>query len=150
MQHSECNQLKGSDRGISATCDFSTLRRAFLWENGSMVDLNALIPPGSGMQLTLAETINDRGEIAINGTPIGCGIVEACGHAVLLIPVCADGTEGCADAPLDPAVVAQSRAASGSAPKTMTAEELAIVKGRAAGLAGRYRGFIPVPGARQQ
>ena len=33
-----------------------------------MVDLNALIPPGSGMQLTLAETINDRGEIGVNGT----------------------------------------------------------------------------------
>ena len=39
--------------GIStATCDFSTGRRAFLWENGSMVDLNTLIPPGSSLQLT--------------------------------------------------------------------------------------------------
>ena len=51
-----------------------------------MVDLNALVPPGSGMQLTLAEAINDRGEIAINGTPTGCAVVEQCGHAVLLIP----------------------------------------------------------------
>jgi probable HAF family extracellular repeat protein len=73
--------------GIStATYDYSTGRKAFLWENGSMIDLNALIPPGSGMQLSLAETINDRGEIAVNGTPSGCGLVEAFGHAVLLIP----------------------------------------------------------------
>jgi probable HAF family extracellular repeat protein len=73
--------------GIStATCNFTTGRRAFLWENGSMVDLNTLIPPSSGLQLTLAEAINDRGEIVGNGTPTGCGIVEQCGHAFLLIP----------------------------------------------------------------
>ena len=62
-----------------------------------MVDLNTLISPRSGMQLTLAETINDHGEIAVNGTPSGCGIVEQCGHAVLLIP-CDEhhpGVEGC-------------------------------------------------------
>jgi probable HAF family extracellular repeat protein len=90
---------RGQVVGIStATCDYSTGRRAYLWENGSMVDLNTLIPPNSGVQLTLGETINDRGEIAVNGTPSGCDInVEACGHAVLLIP-CDDqhpGIEGC-------------------------------------------------------
>jgi probable HAF family extracellular repeat protein len=78
---------KGQVVGIStATCDFTTGRHAFLWENGSMVDLNTLVSPGSGLQLTLAETINDRGEIAGNGTPSDCGLVENCGHAFLLIP----------------------------------------------------------------
>lgn len=82
--------------GISATCDFS-VRHAFLWENGSMVDLNTLIPPGPGVQLNLAETINDRGEIAVNGDPPGCGVVEQCGHAYLLIPCDENhpGVEGC-------------------------------------------------------
>jgi len=58
-----------------------------------------------------------------------------------LIPICADGAEGCADAPLDPAIVAQGRTASGAAPQTMTAEELAIFKEKIAPVAGRNRGF---------
>ena len=37
---------------------------AFLWENGGpMIDLNALIPSGSPLQLTLGFSMNDRGEI---------------------------------------------------------------------------------------
>ena len=44
---------------------------AFLWENGgSMIDLNALVPPGSSLQqLTDALNINDRGEIYGVGVP---------------------------------------------------------------------------------
>ena len=82
--------------GVSADCNFVT-RHAFLWEKGSMVDLNTLIPLGPGVQLNLAETINDRGEIAVNGDPPGCGVVEQCGHAFLLIPCDENhpGVEGC-------------------------------------------------------
>ncbi|MGA8607830.1 MAG: hypothetical protein WB616_13160 [Candidatus Sulfotelmatobacter sp.] len=104
---------KGQVVGIStATCDYSTGRRAFLWEKGSMVDLNALIPPESGMQLTLAETINDRGEIAVNGTPSGCDMVEQCGHAVLLIPCDEDhpDIEDCDYRPYDSGAVANAAA----------------------------------------
>jgi probable HAF family extracellular repeat protein len=89
---------QGQVVGIStSTCDYSTGRKAFLWENGSMVDLNTLTSRDPGMQLSLAETINDRGEIAVNGTPSGCGVVEECGHAVLLIPCDENhpGLDGC-------------------------------------------------------
>lgn len=129
--------------GGTFSCADGTHSRAFLWENGTIVDLNALVPAGSPLQLVEPEAINDRGEIAGNGVPAGVapGDVNSLAHAFLLIPVCADGTEGCADAPLDPAVVAQSRAGSGAAPKTMTAEELATFKKRMARMAGRNRAF---------
>ena len=57
------------------------VNRAFLWENGAMTDLNNLIPPGSGWELTSATGINDAGWIVGSGTnPIGEG------HAFLMIP----------------------------------------------------------------
>jgi len=119
--------------GGTIACPFSH-RRAFLWEHGTMVDLNSLIPSGSALELVEARAINDRGEIAGTGVSRGAfpGDVDSLGRAFLLIPVCAGGTEGCADGPLDPAVVERSRAASGAAPKTMTAEELAKFKERIA------------------
>ena len=73
--------------------------RAFLWENGSMVDLNALIPPGSSLKLLFPMAINDRGEITGTGDPPGCVDDDGglCGHAFFIIP-CDDahpGVEGC-------------------------------------------------------
>src|SRR5271156_4189191 len=47
-------------------CNFDNAR-AFLWEDGSLVDLNALIPHGSAVNLQYAENINDRGEIVGTG-----------------------------------------------------------------------------------
>lgn len=126
--------------GQSFSC-VSNFLRTFLWESGSIVDLNALAGPNSSLQLVEAFAINDRGEIGGIGVPPGCGNDAACGHAFVLIPVCADGTEGCADAPLDPAIVARSRVASGATPKTMTPEELAIFKKRMARIGRQNRGF---------
>ena len=40
---------------------------AFLWENGVMIDLNSFVPPDSGVQLTFALSISERGEIATLG-----------------------------------------------------------------------------------
>ena len=55
--------------------------RAFLWENGSIVDLNSLAPPGSQLTLQFALNINDHGEIAVaSADAVGNG------HAVLLVP----------------------------------------------------------------
>lgn len=76
-----------------ATCNSDTGSvTAFLWEDGSIVDLNALIPSSSSLSLQFTQTINDRGEIAGTGA-------DAAGdeHAFLLIPCDENhpGIEGC-------------------------------------------------------
>jgi probable HAF family extracellular repeat protein len=66
--------------GDSFTCDASYFT-VYLWEKGSMVDVNTLIPPNSALHLIHASAINDRGEIAGVGT-LANGEV----HAFVLIP----------------------------------------------------------------
>lgn len=69
--------------GISSPSDCVNFNssRPFLWENGSMVDLNALVPPNSPLHLFYAYTINNRGEIAGNGFD-----ADGHEHAFVLIP----------------------------------------------------------------
>jgi probable HAF family extracellular repeat protein len=101
---------RGQIVGGSFSCDGSTTR-SFLWEKGSMVDLNTLIPPNSDLQLVEALTINDRGEIAGNGLPPGCNDLGTCGHAYVLIPAGEDDTESStAVTQNDPAPVSQNAA----------------------------------------
>ena len=70
----ECTHVGRDD-----SCD--GLFHPFLWENGTIVDLAALVVPGSGITFNLARYINDRGEIA------GMGILPTGDqHAVLLVP----------------------------------------------------------------
>jgi probable HAF family extracellular repeat protein len=65
---------------------------AFLWENGDMVDVNALVPPHPGVQLTGSDSyINDQGEILLLGI-LSNGDV----HAFLLTP-CDDNHDGGGD-----------------------------------------------------
>jgi probable HAF family extracellular repeat protein len=62
---------------------------AFLWEkNGPAMDLNTLVAPGSGVTLTRATHITDRGEITAQGT-----LANGDEHAFLLIPRKADGID---------------------------------------------------------
>lgn len=60
--------------------DFSDYR-AYLWENGQMIDLNTLIDGNSGWNLFSAYSINDLGQI------VGEGIINGQTHAFLLTPV---------------------------------------------------------------
>lgn len=72
--------------GNSFSCDTGDFDRAFLWENSSIIDLNAVIATDSLLKLVATNDINDRGEIAGEGTPLGCSDFTACGHTFLLIP----------------------------------------------------------------
>lgn len=84
--------------GFTNSCD-GTVFRAFLWERGSMVDLNTLIPAGASLQLADAMDINDRGEIDGIGVPPGVPTENfvSQGHGFLLIPCDENHTsiEGC-------------------------------------------------------
>ena len=132
---------KGQVVGTSAkTCTFTASdRRAFLWEDGQMIDLNTFLPPGSRLQqLTDAFGINDRGEIAGLGVPTGCSEDEfACGRAFLLIPCSRDhaDTQGCEDA-ADAAPVTQTT--TNVTQGRLTPETLAALRAR---FARRHRGF---------
>ena len=53
---------------------------AVTWKNGTITDLNKLIPAGSGWELVVANGINERGQIT------GWGIVGDTAHAFLLTP----------------------------------------------------------------
>jgi probable HAF family extracellular repeat protein len=60
--------------------------RAFLFQNGVMLDLNMMIEAGSGWTLTQAWDINDAGQI------VGNGLFNGVQHGFLLTPVPAPGS----------------------------------------------------------
>ena len=98
---------KGQVVGDSTPSDcvqFDT-SRPFLWENGSMADLNALIPANSPLSLVWAYSINERGEIAVNGFD-----VNGFEQGALLIPCDENhpGVEGCDYSPVDARIVAET------------------------------------------
>jgi probable HAF family extracellular repeat protein len=87
-------------------CVYFDVSRPFLWEHGSMVDLNNLIPKNSPLQLVYAFTINHRGEIAGNGWDASSNE-----HSFVLIP-CDDGhpgIEGCDYSLIDAAAITAPR-----------------------------------------
>ena len=94
-----CSRGRGiNSRGqiVGGSSDCRNFLHAFVWEDGGpMLDLNTLIRPGSGLQLTNAIDINDRGEILAKSVPIGTTPIddEDLGHIVLLVPC--DKGENC-------------------------------------------------------
>jgi len=81
--------LNKKDQVVGSSTDCSTYLHAFLWQNGQITDLNTFVPPGSGLQLTVALDINDGGEISGNAT-----LANGDQHAFLLIP-CEGDDDGC-------------------------------------------------------
>ena len=76
---------------------------AFLWENGQMTALDALVPPHS-LKLSHALAITDRGEIVGIGAPPGCPRSQdtVCGHAYVLIPCDENDVESDAEQVVEP------------------------------------------------
>lgn len=138
--------INSKDQVVGVAFDCMTAGgHAWLWENGGpIVDLNALVPPGSTLTLELAENINDRGEITGIGSPPGCGDPFACGHAFVLIPCDDDhpGVEGCESADT-PAVAPGAQARTTATQSNLTPSE---VRDRVrALLTKRNRGFRSLP-----
>jgi probable HAF family extracellular repeat protein len=102
---------RGQVVGGSSSCH--AFVHAFVWQKGGpMMDLNTLIQPGTGYQLTNAIDINDRGEILAKAAPLGFTPNDDAdlGHLALLIPCDDDhsGMDGCDYSAVDPGSVAAS------------------------------------------
>ena len=68
--------------GVSSQSFFTRQdERAFLYEDGRMLDLNGLIPPGSGWVLNVATDINNHGQI------VGLGRLDGQERGFMLTPV---------------------------------------------------------------
>jgi probable HAF family extracellular repeat protein len=85
--------------GHAFSCPNFDFHHSLLWQDGSIIDLNSLIPANFSLELAFANDINDRGEIAGMGVPPGVdpANVFTQGHAFLLIPCDENhlGLEGC-------------------------------------------------------
>jgi probable HAF family extracellular repeat protein len=111
----------------------------FLWEDGGpIVDLNTLVPHGSGATIKFAFEINDRGEIAAGGTNSNGDT-----HAFILVPCDEDheGLEGCdydtvdavTETPVPPAQLTHALAAASAtklSPAEMAARFRSMMKNR--------------------
>jgi probable HAF family extracellular repeat protein len=76
----DTTQVVGNS-AFASDCPAFDHSRPFLWEKGSMANLNNLLPRGSVLRVNVPFAINNQGEISANG-------VDADGntHAALLIP----------------------------------------------------------------
>jgi probable HAF family extracellular repeat protein len=124
--------LNSRGQAVGGSSDCHNFLHAFLWDNGGpMIDLNNVIAPGTGYQLTNAFNINDRGEILAKAAPLGFTPNDDAdlGHLALLIPCDDDhpNVEGC-DYSMVEAAATQSgvsvRRAPGATPQTTDSSHL--------------------------
>jgi probable HAF family extracellular repeat protein len=62
-----CNTINNSGQVVGFMIDGSFTPHALLWQNNMVMDLNNLIPAGSGWYLQFGDGINDAGEIVGQG-----------------------------------------------------------------------------------
>ena len=139
---------RGQVVGGSVSCDGNTIR-AFLWQNGEIVDLNTLVAPDSGFLLVETNAINDRGEIAGNALPSGCTLdnFSTCSQAYVLIPCTEDRSsereckdEGERQTPIDSTLAAPSQSPRNPMESGLSPREIAAgIRARF----GRNRAFGP-------
>jgi probable HAF family extracellular repeat protein len=130
---SRANWINEQHQVVGNSSDCTNPLHALLWEDGGPAnDLNTLIAPNSSLQLTNANNINERGEIAGSGVPAGCqpADVDTCGHAYLLIP-CDDnhGEGGCGERVAGTAATTVNDAAPATQNPTTTAPQSATPGG---------------------
>ena len=61
--YSEAHGINEQGQVVGTSCDADGNCRAFLWQDGVMKDLNALVAPGYTAVLTTAQDVNDQGVI---------------------------------------------------------------------------------------
>jgi probable HAF family extracellular repeat protein len=76
----DAGQVVGFSETGPGTADAPAPSHGYLWDNGVMTDLNDLLVPGSGWEITVARMINDAGQI------VGEAVANGVTHAVLLTP----------------------------------------------------------------
>lgn len=79
----EVGQIVGRAWGVSGN---PNVQAAFIWQNGVMTDLNDLISPTAGVEITWATALNNQGQITGQGHNASGDVV-----AVLLTPVVVPG-----------------------------------------------------------
>ena len=115
---SEANFINSHSQAVGDAwaCDFSVLS-ATLWERGSLVDLNALVPQNP-LHLFMASFIDDRGQIGAFGS-----LANGNMHAVLLIP-CDEGhpdIDGCDYSLADAKAATEAQAVRGTRDSKLSA-----------------------------
>jgi probable HAF family extracellular repeat protein len=113
---SESDDINSHGQIVGESACNGGLAHAWLWEDcGPMIDLNTLIPPGSGIQLTHGVAINDAGEIS------GDGILPSGDNRAFILIPCDENhpdVEGCDYSLVDAATAAAQSAARPYVPST--------------------------------
>jgi probable HAF family extracellular repeat protein len=86
-----CDTINNSRQVVGFWFDATGAPHPFLWQHGTMTDLNELISKDSPWHLLFAQAINDAGEI------VGQGVIGGESHAFLAIPCDRNhrGSAGC-------------------------------------------------------